>query len=194
MKPLRDRRPLVVPVALSLVVLAVAATSAWGASTDAYVHTLLTPPRCVLAGGTPDPSQPVCSVGGGPARQALTSQSVLVGFLDVESSQSDCAADVTGVETVATVDGVSVDTTDVQCRFVPQPVDNLSIPVIPGWVNDTRYVIPAGSLTPGTHTLSTTITYTVDVSYSLGCDDPSGRCTHHAGETFTFTKSLIITS
>ena len=100
---------------------------------------------------------------------------------------------MTGVETVATVDGVSVDTTSVPCRFVPRPVDNQPIPVIPGWVNDTRYVIPAGWLTPGTHTLSTTITYTVDVSYSLGCDDPSGRCTHHAGDTFTFTHSLIIT-
>ena len=99
-----------------------------------------------------------------------------------------------GFETVSTLDGVQVDTTTVPCRFVSRPLDNQPIPVIPGWVYAVRYVIPAGSLAPGTHTLSTTGTYTVDVSYSLGCDDPSGRCTHQAGDTFTVTNSLIITS
>jgi len=191
----KKRRSLAVSVAVSLVALAVAATAARGASTGAYLHTLLTPPRCAPADGTPDPSQPICSVGSfGPVRQALTSQSVLVTFLDEESSQADCAAAMAGVETVATVDGVPVDTTTVACRFVQQPLDNVAMPVIPGWVYDVRYVIPAGLLTPGTHTLAVTDTYTVDVSYSLGCDDPSGRCTHHAGDTFTFAGSLIITS
>ena len=194
MKPLRDRRSLVVSVALSVVAVAVVAMSALGASTDAYVHILLTPPRCALADGTPDPSQPVCGVGVVRPRQALTSQSVLVGVvLDEESSQADCAAAMTGLETVFTVDGVLVDTTTVPCRFVPRSVDNQPIPVIPGWVYAIRYVIPAGSLAPGTHTLSLTGTYTVDVTDSLGCDDPSGRCSHRAGDTFTSTSSLTIT-
>jgi hypothetical protein len=186
-------RSLVVSGAFGLVALAIVGT-AGGAATDAYVHTLLTPPRCAPADGTPDLSQPVCSVGFfGPIRQALTSQAVIVTFLDEESSQADCAAAMAGVETVATVDDVPVGTTTVGCRFVPHAVDNLATPVIPGWVYDIRYVVSAGSLTPGTHTLGVTDTYRVDVSYSLGCDDPSGRCTHHAGDTFSFTKSLVIT-
>ena len=99
---------------------------------------------------------------------------------------------MSGLEIVSTVDGVPVDTTTVHCRFVPHAVDNQPIPVIPGWVYATRYVIPAGSLTPGTHTFVGTATYKVDVSDSLGCDDPSGWCTHHAGDTAAFTRSLII--
>ena len=185
------RRALVVPVALCLVVTAVAAAMALGASSDTYLHTLLTPPRCAAADSGPPTrrSQLLVGLRALSVRQALTSQSVLVGTLDEESSQADCAASMAGVETVFTVDGVPVSTTTVPCRFVPQAVDNQPIPVIPGWVHATRYVIPADSLTPGTHALGETLTYTVDVSYSLGCDDPSGRCTTPAGPSSPSTRT-----
>jgi len=49
--------------------------------------------------------------------------------------------------------------------------------VFPVWETDFRYLIPAGALTPGVHTVTWTSTFTSDFSYSLGCTDPSGRCT-----------------
>jgi hypothetical protein len=184
--------------ALAAVVAALASTAgvASGESPEGYLHNLAAPPLCAVLGDAPDASLPVCQARFfGPPRVALTSQSVLLRIGDSESSQADCEAFSAGVTTEFRIDGDPVSITTHPCRYVPQPVDNLegSLPVIPVWVTEFRYLIPAGALAPGVHTVTWTATYNVDVSYSLGCTDPSGRCTTPAGTVVTSTKELTIT-
>lgn len=169
-----------------------------GESTDGYLHNLAAPPLCALPWQTPDPSLSICQARFLAPRLALTSQSVLLRIGDFEATQADCTSyDATQTTTFA-VDGAPVPVTTQPCRFISQSVDNVVTLPLAGaqtvWGTDFRYLIPAGSLAPGTHTVTWTATFSSDWSYSLGCTDPSGRCTVPAGTVWTETTTLTITS
>ena len=180
-----------------LLVAAIFAVGAAGAgvasaeSMNGYLHNLAMPPRCALSWETPDPSVPVCQlINFGAPRLALASQSVILRISDVESSRADCAAYSAGVTTTFTVDDAPVPITTQHCRFVPELGD---LGELFWWWTDYRYLIPAGSLAPGVHTVMWTATYNTEVSYSLGCTDPSGRCTIPAGTVINSPTTLTIT-
>jgi len=181
----------VVTAAAVVTVLASAAGVASAESASGYLHNLAMPPRCALTSETPDPSAPICQLPNfGAPRLALTSQSVILRIGDAESSRADCAAYSAGVTTTFAVDGAPVPITTQPCRFVPKLDDFQPF----WWWTEYRYLIPAGSLAPGEHTVTWTATYNTDVSYSLGCTDPSGRCTVPAGTVVSSPTTLTITS
>ena len=160
-------------------------------SGDGYLHNLNAPPLCAFPWETPDPSVPICQARFFAPRLALTSQSVILRIGDVESSQADCEAYSSGVTTTFKVDGGSVPVTTIPCRYTPMTPDNLTA-FGPLWRTDYRFLIPAGSLAVGVHTVTWTATYNVDITFSLGCTDPSGRCTTPAGTVVTATAELTI--
>ena len=181
-------------LASALVALA-AACAAGGAAAgpaEQYLHDLAAPPLCPQ--DAPDSSLPVCQVrffGG--SWQALTSQSILFRIGDIEASRADCAAFSDATTVVFAIDGVSVPFTTIPCRFVPRPIDNLGADFADSWATDFRYLSEPGALTAGVHTETATITVNSSYSFSLGCTDPSGRCTIPAGTVESFTSELTVT-
>jgi hypothetical protein len=159
------------------------------ASADRYLHDPAAPPLCAFPWTTPDPSVSVCQARFFAPRLALTSQSVLLRIGDAESSRADCVSYDSGVATTFAIDGQGVSITKIPCHDEPRV--NVA-GVMPVWGVDYRHFIPAGTIAPGVHTVTWTSTYTRDVSYSLGCTDPSGRCTVSGGTVVSSTTQLII--
>jgi hypothetical protein len=183
-------------LAISAALLASASVTSAAESADGYLHNIAEPARCAAPGQTPDPTQSVCSAHFFAPRVALTSQTVLLAISDFEASQGDCTSYGDAQTTTFAVDGAPVPITTQPCRYVPQSVDNVITLPVEGydavWDSERRYLIPAGSLAPGVHTLTWTSTFTSDWSYSLGCGDPSGRCTVPAGSVDTATTTLTV--
>src|SRR4051812_30452520 len=173
-------------ISLCLVLAAAAGLATYGSvargdSGERYLHSFMNaPPLCPFEWGTPDANVPACQVRFFAPRLALASQTLLLRIGDFEASRADCAAYAAGVTTTFAIDDVPVSITTLPCRYVPQAVANVTdgcCPIaVPVWMTDFRYLIPAGALHEGVHTVTWTATYTADVSFSLGCDDPSGRC------------------
>lgn len=187
----------VVVTAIVGVLAALSFTNAASAeSTDGYLHNLAAPPLCPLPWETPDPSLPVCQARVFAPRLALTSQSVVLRIGDFEASQDDCASYFTAQTTTFTIDGAAVPIVVQPCRELPHSIDNvITLPAFGAdrvWETDYRYLMPAGSLLPGIHIVTWTASFTSSYSYTLGCDDPSGRCTVPAGSVFTSTTTLTI--
>ena len=186
------RRKTRVALVSALVVLATswAAGGAAASPAENYLHNLHAPPLCL---GAPDPSLSVCQVRFfGTQWQALTSQSILFRVGEVEASQADCQAVVDGTTITFAIDGESVLVTTIGCRYVSQPIANLPNVIVGNWFTDFRYLSEPGQLAPGAHTETATFTFNADVSYSLGCTDPSGRCTTPAGTVFHLTSHLTV--
>ena len=183
-------------LAISAALLACASASTAAESGDGYLHNIAQPVRCAAQGQTPDPTVSVCSVHFFQPRVALTSQTLLLAISDLEASRDDCSSYGSAQTTTFSVDGSPVPITTQPCRYVTQSVDNeFTLPIAGAnavWDSEWRYLIPAGSLAPGVHTLTFTSTFTSDYSYSLGCGDPSGRCTVPAGTIDTATTTLTI--
>ena len=186
------RRKTRVALVSALVVLATswAAGGAAASPAEHYLHSLHAPPLCL---GAPDPSLPVCQARFfGTQWQALTSQSILFRIGDIEASRADCEAFLDATTITFAIDGESVPVTTIGCRYVSRPIDNLPTTFVGNWGTDFRYLSEPGQLAPGAHTETVTITYNADVSYSLGCTDPSGRCTTPAGTVYHFTSKLTV--
>jgi hypothetical protein len=165
-------------------------------SGDGYLNSIAVPPRCAYPWQSPT-TDPVCSVGLSAPRLATTSQSVILGLSDFEGSRADCQGFVDAQTTVLAIDGSPVPITTQPCREVTQSVPNLLTLPFDGanavWAVSYRYLIPAGSLSPGDHTFTWTITFTSDYTYALGCTDPSGRCLGDAkGTVLTITNTITI--
>lgn len=188
------------PLLLAAAVVLTAAIVVPGAnadlSADGYLHSIAVPPRCAFPWQSPA-SDPVCSDGLFAPRLATTSQSVILGVSDFEGSLADCEGWVNAQTTVFAIDGSPVPITFQPCRMVTQSVPNLLTLPIDGanavWATSSRILIPAGSLSPGDHSVTWTITFTSDYTYSLGCTDPSGRCLGDTtGTVLTNTNTLTI--
>jgi DNA-binding SARP family transcriptional activator len=158
---------------------------------------LAAPPMCASPSETPNASLSSCQAHFFAPRVALTSQSVLLTISDWEATRADCATYSAAQTTTFAVDGEPVLYTTVPCQHVTHSIDNvITLPLLDAptaWGMQDRYLIPARTLTPGTHTLTWTSTFLSDYSYSLGCTDPSGRCTTKAGTVATSTTNLTIT-
>jgi hypothetical protein len=172
--------------------LALTGGTARATSPDGYLHSLAMPPFCPFPWGTPDPSLAICQANAFAPRLALTSQSVILRGGDYEGSLADCTGYATAVTTAFTLDRELIPVTTQPCRYVPRAVENANFFVIPNWDYEVRSLIPAGSLSVGIHTLTWTATFNANFSYSLGCTDPSGRCTVPAGTVFNSTSDLVI--
>jgi hypothetical protein len=181
---------------ISLTAAAVLAATAGTASADSpqsYLHTLAAPVPCAGPGGTPDATVSVCQgmIFGG-TRVTLTSQAVIVAIGDAESSQIDCNASFDTTTHSIAVDGQGVPITVSPCRYYPSADTRVS-PFFRGtWAVGYRYLIDPGALAPGAHTLTWVTRWIEDFTYSLGCTDPSGRCTVPAGSVEIETGALIV--
>jgi hypothetical protein len=176
-------------VAACVVVVATASAE----SPDGYLHNWTAPPRCPQ--GVADASIPVCQVTFfGTGYEASTSQSILFRVGDFEATAEDCRTVSTSVTVTFTIDGTLVPVTELPCRFIPIPIDNVSLAFVGYWGTDFRYVSPPAALVSGTHVETATFFVDSSFTYSLGCGDPSGRCTVPAGTVFTYTSDVTITN
>lgn len=175
-----------------MAVLVSVAGVASGESTNAYLHTLAAPPVCAFPWETPDPSVSVCQARFFAPRLALTTQSIILRIGESEGSQADCTAFAAAQTTTFAIDGAPMPIITQPCRYVALAVDNVSLPALPVWLTEFRYLIPAGALAPGVHTVTWIDTFTSGYSYSPGSGDPSGRCTVPAGTVHTSTTTLTI--
>jgi hypothetical protein len=185
---------LVVAVVLTAAIMVPGANAA--PSADAYLNSIAVPPRCAFPWQSPT-TDPVCSDGLFAPRLATTTQSVILGVSDFEASRTDCQGYADAQTTVFSIDGSPVPITTQPCREVTQSVPTLLTLPFDGasavWAVSYRYLIPAGSLAPGNHTFTWTITFTSDYTYALGCTDPSGRCLGDAnGTVLTNTNTLTV--
>jgi hypothetical protein len=170
-----------------------AVVSAAAQSPESYLHTANAPPRCASPGESPDGAVTVClGFASGGTRIALSSQSIILSVGDAESSQADCSAGFDATTHDFTVDGVSAPITVVSCRYIA-PADLRVNPFFHGnWAVFYRSLLDPGALAPGAHAVTFTTHWIKDFSYSLGCTDPSGRCTVPAGSVEVLTGQLII--
>jgi hypothetical protein len=182
------RRALLRCLLIPIAALALGVTDASADQSDVYVHGPALPTRCPFAWQTPDPSVSTCWARFFVPSIALTTQSVLLRIGDYEASFADCSAFSLATTTTFQLDGAFVPITNQPCRYLPLDT-TFDQPV---WRTDNRYLIPAGSLSPGDHTITWTTTYNSGYSYSLGCTDPSGRCPIPAGTVQTSTVTLTI--
>ena len=182
-------------VAGSIVALFAVAATASAESADRYLHSIAMPPKCAFAWNQPDPSLSVCWVSPWVDHAALASQSLILAVGDFEATREDCES-WRRQTMVFTVDGSPVPITTQPCREVSRSIDNvITLPFFGAdtvWGASFRYLIPAGSMSLGVHTFTATSTYTSDYSYTLGCDDPSGRCTVPAGTVASSTSAFTI--
>ena len=171
-------------VVLVLAAFAGVAGVASATSPDGYLHGLNAAPLCPTTSPGPlDQPSDTCQIRffTPVVPQALTGQSILFRVGDFEASRADCDAFTDSTVVTFAIDGVAVPVTAVTCRFIPRPVDNIPSVIVGYWFVDFRYVSAPGQLAPGSHTAHVVITAVADYSYSLLCDDPSGRCVVPAG-------------
>ncbi len=155
---------------------------------DAYLHSIQLPPRCAFPWTSPDPAASACRAGFFSPDLVLTSQLVVFAVDELEGSHQDCEAFAAATTTTYQLDGAYVPVTTQACRYVPHD-QTLGIPV---WRTAHRSLIPAGSLASGDHAITWTQTVNHAYSYSLGCDDPTGRCVVDAGTVTTSTETLTV--
>jgi hypothetical protein len=182
------RRAVFLCLLIPIAALALGVTTASADPSNAYLYGPALPTRCPVAWQSPDPSVSTCWARFFVPSIALTTQSVLLRIGDYEASFADCSAFSSSTTTTFQLDGAFVPITNQPCRYLPLDT-TFGQPV---WRTDYRYLIPAGSLSPGDHTITWTSTFNSGYSYSLGCSDPSGRCPIPAGTVQTSTVTLTI--
>jgi hypothetical protein len=180
-------------LASALVAFAAACAAGVAAADPAeqYLHNLAAPPLCPQ--DVPDSSLPVCQVRFfGESWQALTSQSIILRIGEIEATQADCAAFSDATTMTFAIDGAPVPVTQIPCRYVARPIDNLGTGWAGDWGTDFRYLSEPGALAAGQHIEVATLTFNSSYSYSLGCTDPSGRCTVPAGTVNNYTSEITV--
>ena len=180
----------VLSVAFAPLVLATGTATA--DSAQSHLHAFNATAPCASRGQPPDASLAVCGMTFGVTRLALSSQSVILVVGDAESSHADCANGFAATTHSWMIDGNEVPITVDHCRYIP-PNDPLVNPFFRGaWAVAYKNLIKPGALTAGSHTVTFTTNWIHDQTYSLGCTDPSGRCTIPAGSVEIDTGQLII--
>jgi hypothetical protein len=186
------RSHVVLGVLTILTVAAGAATARAGESPVAHLHSAFFMP-CPDYPAPPDPTLAGCngfSVGG--TRVASVSQAVILAIGDVESSQADCKNGVAATTHTFTIDGNPVPITVDPCRYFPPDFQQINPSFWGNWGVFYKYLIRPGALARGIHDITFTTHWVNDFTYSLGCGDPSGRCTVAAGTVEVDEGQLLV--